>query len=352
MTTVNGCDSVVTLNLTVLPEVPETVESDTICYGETYTWNGVAYTATGDYVDTLANVHGCDSVVTLHLTVLPEVTLPAEADVAVGIDVICGNAIDVTEAAAAIQAHVTADPAAPAFEKIVWEVKQADGTWTPLTTDALDGNVTSVTLRYTVYTACEDVISNEITLTVEIPTPENDTEMTNIPAYNNYGGRLLTVDIKQIKADFGWDVAAEDVTWYMRAEGGNDQKLGTGFYWAKADGTPLEAGQYYARINHIATEASDCDGILQTVDVVVATTAEAPKLVPTVARPNELIQVLNLNADAVSTISVYSTTGELMHTFQVANQENATFPAAQLTGYYVVEVLTETEKVSLRYIVK
>jgi hypothetical protein len=88
------------------------------------------------------------------------------------------------------------------------------------------------------------------------------------------------------------------------------------------------------------------------VDVVVVTTAEAPKLVPTVARPNELIQVLNLNADAVSTISVYSTTGELMHTFQVANQENATFPAAQLTGYYVVEVLTETEKVSLRYIVK
>jgi hypothetical protein len=84
----------------------------------------------------------------------------------------------------------------------------------------------------------------------------------------------------------------------------------------------------------------------------VATTAEAPKLVPTVARPNELIQVLNLNADAVSTISVYSTTGELMHTFQVSNQENATFPAAQLTGYYVVEVLTETEKVSLRYIVK
>jgi hypothetical protein len=277
--------------------------------------------------------------------------LLSETDVVAGIHVICGNAIDVDEATAAIQAHATADPAAPTFEKIVWEVKQADGTWLPLTTDAIDGNVTSVTLRYTVYTECEDVTSPEITLTVEIPTPENDLDMTDVPAYNNYGGRLLTVDIKQIKADFGWDVVAEDVTWYMVVEGGIDQEMGKGFYLAKADGTPLEAGKYYARINHTATEASDCDGILQTVDVVVATTAEAPKLVPTVARPNELIQVLNLNADAVSTISVYSTTGELMHTFQVANQENATFPAAQLTGYYVVEVLTETEKVSLRYIV-
>ena len=353
---VTGCDSVYReLHLTILADAAQEAEEVIICPSELpYTWRGQTLNAAGTYTAAEPYAgHTCDSVVyTLTLTVLAEVTLPAEADVAVGIDVICGNAIDVTEAAAAIQAHVTADPAAPAFEKIVWEVKQADGTWTPLTTDALDGNVTSVTLRYTVYTACEDVTSNEITLTVEIPTPENDTEMTNIPAYNNYGGRLLTVDIKQIKADFGWDVVAEDVTWYMRAEGGNDQKLGTGFYWAKADGTPLEAGQYYARINHTATEASDCDGILQTVDVVVATTAEAPKLVPTVARPNELIQVLNLNADAVSTISVYSTTGELMHTFQVANQENATFPAAQLTGYYVVEVLTETEKVSLRYIVK
>ena len=73
---------------------------------------------------------------------------------------------------------------------------------------------------------------------------------------------------------------------------------------------------------------------------------------PTVARPQELIRVLNLNADAVSTISIYSTTGDLISTFQVTNQEETTFPAAELTGYYVVDVQTETEKVSLRYVVK
>ena len=36
----------------------------------------------------------------------------------------------------------------------------------------------------------------------------------------------------------------------------------------------------------------------------------------------------------------------------ITNQEETTFPAAELTGYYVVDVQTETEKVSLRYVVK
>ena len=350
----SGCDSVYyVLNLTInTPIETPFIEFDTICATETYVWHGQTVDATElSYYDTVRYVgSGCDSAYyELHLTVY-NVTLPTitEDDIIA----ICGNAIDVTVADSIILAHIASDPLYAAVTSVTWEVN-INGTWTALTSDAIDGNVTQVTLHYTVHTACEDVTSADIVVTnIQTPTPENDLDMTDVPAYNNYGGRLLTVDIKQIKADFGWDVAAEQVTWYMVVEGGIDQEMGKGFYLAKADGTPLEAGQYYARINHTATEASDCDGILQTVDVVVATTAEAPKLVPTVARPNELIQVLNLNADAVSTISVYSTTGELMHTFQVANQENATFPAAQLTGYYVVEVLTETEKVSLRYIVK
>ena len=350
----SGCDSVYyVLNLTInTPIETPFIELDTICATETYVWHGQTVDATElSYYDTVRYVgSGCDSAYyELHLTVY-NVTLPTitEDDIIA----ICGNAIDVTVADSIILAHIASDPLYAAVTSVTWEVN-INGTWTALTSDAIDGNVTQVTLHYTVHTACEDVTSADIVVTnIQTPTPENDLDMTDVPAYNNYGGRLLTVDIKQIKADFGWDVVAEDVTWYMVVEGGTDQEMGKGFYLANADGTPLQAGIYYARVSHTATEASDCDGILQTVDVVVATTAETPKLVPTVARPNELIQVLNLNADAVSTISVYSTTGELMHTFQVANQENATFPAAQLTGYYVVEVLTETEKVSLRYIVK
>lgn len=176
--------------------------------------------------------------------------------------------------------------------------------------------------------------------------------MTNIPLYSRYGDRLLTIDLKKIQDEFGWVVNEEDVTWYYVAQGAEPVEVGHGYYLTPADGTPLQTGSYYARINHTRATADDCDGILQTKTYVVSAPAEAPKLVPTVARPQELISVLNLDPASVTAITIYSTTGEVMTSFQVNNQEQATFPAAQNAGFYVVDVQTATEKVSLRYIVK
>ncbi len=66
-----GCDSTVTLQLTVLPKSYNTL-TETAC--EQYIWNGVTYDAGGDYVQTLTASNGCDSVVTLHLTINHHVT--------------------------------------------------------------------------------------------------------------------------------------------------------------------------------------------------------------------------------------------------------------------------------------
>ena len=67
-TNASGCDSVVTLHLTV--NYAETAEfAETVC--DSYEWNDQTYTVSGDYTQTFTNAVGCDSVVTLHLTVLP-----------------------------------------------------------------------------------------------------------------------------------------------------------------------------------------------------------------------------------------------------------------------------------------
>lgn len=67
-----GCDSIIaTLHLTVLPEVPETIEEITIYDGEEYMWHDEIYTEEGEYSITLQDINGCDSVVILHLTVKP-----------------------------------------------------------------------------------------------------------------------------------------------------------------------------------------------------------------------------------------------------------------------------------------
>ncbi len=74
----NGADSIVTLDLTVLPEVLVTKEMAAVCYGETYTWQGQEYSASGEYSVTLEDVNGCDSVITLTLTVHPQTPATTE----------------------------------------------------------------------------------------------------------------------------------------------------------------------------------------------------------------------------------------------------------------------------------
>ena len=59
-------------NLLLLPSsVTSEPINATICAGESYTWNGKTYSKPGTYTDTLTNIHGCDSIVTLNLQVNP-----------------------------------------------------------------------------------------------------------------------------------------------------------------------------------------------------------------------------------------------------------------------------------------
>lgn len=72
-TAVSGGDSIVTLHLTVLPPKPVYTSLDvTLDYGQTYTWNEITYDTTGVYTQKFEAITGADSVVTLNLTVLPK----------------------------------------------------------------------------------------------------------------------------------------------------------------------------------------------------------------------------------------------------------------------------------------
>ncbi len=66
-----GCDSTVTINLNVLPALTGSVTS-TICHGDSVVVNGTTYNAsnpTGTEVFTNVGTNGCDSTVTINLTV-------------------------------------------------------------------------------------------------------------------------------------------------------------------------------------------------------------------------------------------------------------------------------------------
>ena len=63
-----GCDSIVKLNLTVHPK-DDIFLTESICQGDTYPMGGNVYTATGQYEAFLTSSNGCDSTVYLDLTV-------------------------------------------------------------------------------------------------------------------------------------------------------------------------------------------------------------------------------------------------------------------------------------------
>jgi M6 family metalloprotease-like protein len=65
-----GCDSIVTLNLSVKPNT-ETSISETITQGDSLVLNGTVYKIAGTYHQKLENSAGCDSNITLVLTVVP-----------------------------------------------------------------------------------------------------------------------------------------------------------------------------------------------------------------------------------------------------------------------------------------
>jgi hypothetical protein len=68
---VTGCDSIVTLTVTELPILTEEMY-DTICDNQPYEWNGQTLSKTGEYQATLTSfITGCDSIITLHLVVNP-----------------------------------------------------------------------------------------------------------------------------------------------------------------------------------------------------------------------------------------------------------------------------------------
>lgn len=67
----NGCDSVITTNLTIHAPSSSTVNV-TACHS--YTMNGATYNQSGTYGQVIPNANGCDSTITLNLTIIPNST--------------------------------------------------------------------------------------------------------------------------------------------------------------------------------------------------------------------------------------------------------------------------------------
>ncbi len=78
-----GCDSLVALTLTVLPPV-DTQLALTLCAGDSVVVGSQAYQSSGIYQDTLTAASGCDSIINLDLTVLPPIVTDTTVAICAG----------------------------------------------------------------------------------------------------------------------------------------------------------------------------------------------------------------------------------------------------------------------------
>ena len=170
--TINGCDSVVTLTLTVNP-VATTALQASICQGETYAENGFNVSQTGVYTQNLQTINGCDSVVTLTLIVNPVYSFTIDATINQG-ETYHGNGFEVSEA----------------------------GTYTQ-NLQTVNGCDSVIVLNLTVNSSLGDVVANTIEVALYPNPAENYTvlkvqglkEQTKVALFDVRGRKLREFDL-------------------------------------------------------------------------------------------------------------------------------------------------------------
>ena len=170
--TINGCDSIVTLTLTVNP-VATTNLNAAICQGETYTENGFNVSEAGVYTQNLQTINGCDSIVTLTLTVNPVYSFTIDATINQG-ETYHGNGFEVSEA----------------------------GTYTQ-NLQTVNGCDSVIVLNLTVNSSLGDVVANTIEVALYPNPAENYTvlevqglkEQTKVALFDVRGRKLREFDL-------------------------------------------------------------------------------------------------------------------------------------------------------------
>ena len=305
-TTVHGCDSVVTLPVTINYGVATTAAAVENC--ESYYWAeaDTTVTASGNYVHVFTNVLGCDSVVTLPVT---------------------------------IHNHVIATPEAVSeCNMYTWH-----GT---LYTNSGTYYDTLATVA-----GCDSICQLNLTIT----TPYD----TTLSLVHKFGDRLLMINRNEINAIPGWQLDSLDVehpeyvTWYEIDPAGNEKVVGTGYYYNLASGDPLPAGYtYYAVVNIPASSAATCGAMGETERYTIPASSGVPALVPSLARPGEDIRIINLDPETQTIVRIYTAEGLMQRMYTVSGEESFTIKAADANGFYMVELSNENLQTTLRYIVK
>jgi hypothetical protein len=396
-TTIHGCDSIVTLHLLLLPAASGTI-SQTICAGSTYTLGAHVLSAAGTYYDTLAAVNGCDSIVTLHLSLLPAAGSGISQSICTGGTYTfgghtlsaSGTYYDTLAAVNGCDSIVTLHLSLlPAAGSTTSQSICTGGTYT------FGGHILSAGGTYydtlSIMTGCDSIVTLQLSLLPAV----GSTISESICAGSTYtfGGGILsaagiyydtlsaatgcdsivTLDLSflpgTVQAQFTLQASPIPHSWYLI-----NQCTGTApltYTWSWGDGSPVSisdtpshtydsAGYYNICVtisDSPGCSSSYCDSAahlfkdqssqMVTVNVVY----QAPSGIASVADgsfllyPNPAMTFAYLSSPcSIETVRIFSQTGEIVEHVEYVNASNYTLSVGHLAkGIYYVQIITSDD---------
>ncbi|MEY4875605.1 MAG: hypothetical protein RL708_754 [Bacteroidota bacterium] len=175
-----GCDSAANLNLTILQNSTSNIYATT-CAGTPYVFNSNSYSTAGNYTTHFTNYVGCDSAVTLHLSIKQNSTSTTNASTCIGVPYIFNS--NSYSIAGSYTIHLTNHVGCDSAATLNLTIKQSSTSITNASTCSgvpyiFNSNSYSTAGSYTVhltnYVGCDSattlnlVVSNSLTPSVNI----------------------------------------------------------------------------------------------------------------------------------------------------------------------------------------
>ncbi|MFN8299634.1 MAG: gliding motility-associated C-terminal domain-containing protein [Chitinophagales bacterium] len=270
-----GCDTIVTYNIVQNP-VKQTTKNITICQGQSYFAGGANQTTNGVYTDVLSTTLGCDSTVTTNLTVLPKDTTIQSVSICTGYTY--GGVT------------ITAD--------------------------------TAFYLNLTNQNGCDSTVAVNVTA-LQSPqiTVSNDTSI-------NLGSSVV-----------------------LHATGGGTYVWSNGVHFDEITVNPQETSTYYVTVTDINTCAAN-DSVVVTVTI-----PDVFLLIPTAFTPNgdghnDFFDILNRSQFTINIFHVYNRWGELVHSDATDKWDGTFRGVEQPVGTFVFYVEATSNITNKKYTAK